>query len=246
MRLSGRSVLVTGGATGIGRATALVVGAEGGLVTVADLNETDGRVTVAEINAAGGRACFVRCDVTDDADGAAAVAAASEFGGGLHVLIQSAGILQGAFQGIDELERAVFERVMDVNLVGTFVMCKHTAPAIEACGGGVILCIASGAGIFGGSSSLAYGASKGAVNGLCMTLENQLRPRGIRVNVVCPGSLDTPLKRQNVRDGATARGEDPDAVLAQTRLGDPTGVARVLAFLASTEADYVQGVIRTR
>lgn len=246
MRLTGRGVLITGGATGIGRAAALRIAAEGAAVAVADLNEADGRATVEEIRAAGGTAFFLRCNVTDEAEVRAAVAAAAEKLGGLRVLVNAAGILQGAFQAVDMLELEVFARVVDVNLTGTFLCCKHAAPAIEAAGGGVILCIASGAGVRGPSSSLAYSASKGGVQGLCYTLERQLQPRGIRVNVVCPGSLDTPLKRQNIRDGAAARGEDPEAVLAATKLGDPDGVARILAFLASHDADYLLGTVFTR
>jgi NAD(P)-dependent dehydrogenase (short-subunit alcohol dehydrogenase family) len=125
-------------------------------------------------------------------------------------------------------------------------MVKSVVPAMRRAGKGTIVLIASGAGVRGGSSSVAYGSSKGAVHGLAMVLEPQLAPHGIRVNDVCPGSLDTPLKRQNVIDGARARGQSADEALAKANLADPIGVARVLAFLASDEADYVRGSVFTR
>lgn len=246
MVLQGRNSLITGGATGIGRAAALRYGQDGARVAIIDLNEEEGQSAVAEIEAAGGEAFFQRVDVREEAEVKQAVAAVEERWGSLQVLVTAAGILQGAFVSIDVFELETFARVLDVNTLGTFLTCKHAAPLIEKSGGGVILCIASGAGIRGGSSSLAYGSSKGAVNGFCMTLENQLTPRGIRVNVVCPGGIDTPLKRQNIRDAATSQGLDPERHLAATKLGDPGKVASILSFLASSEADYVVGPIFTR
>jgi NAD(P)-dependent dehydrogenase (short-subunit alcohol dehydrogenase family) len=246
MRLAGRAALVTGGAQGIGRATALRLAAEGAAVAIADLAEEAGAATAASLRAAGHRALFHRCNVTDETAVRAAVAAAREAFGALHVLVNCAGILEGAFIPVDALEAETFRRVLDVNVAGTFLCCKHAAPLIEASGGGVIVCVASGGGVRGPSSSLAYGASKAAVTGFCLTLEQQLRPRGIRVHVVCPGSLDTAMKRQNIRDGALARGEDPEASLAAARLGDPDDVARILVFLASDDGAGINGPVFTR
>ncbi|MBM3458313.1 MAG: SDR family oxidoreductase [Armatimonadetes bacterium] len=246
MDLTGKAILITGGATGIGRAAALEMAAGGATVVVADLNEVDGRKTVDEIERAGGRARFLLCDVTSEAAVRSTVDAALAWAGKLNVVVTAAGILQGAFLSIEALETATLERVMNVNFLGTFLMCKYAAPVMEASGGGVILCIASGAGVRGPSSSLAYGASKAAVQGLCYTLERQLAPRGIRLNVVCPGSVDTPLKRQNVRDGATSRGQDPEQAVATAGLVDPRGVARILRFAASDAAAYLLGTLFTR
>jgi NAD(P)-dependent dehydrogenase (short-subunit alcohol dehydrogenase family) len=117
---------------------------------------------------------------------------------------------------------------------------------IERAGGGVLLLLASGAGVRGGSSSLVYGASKGGVNGLAMTLTAQLAPRGIRLHVICPGSVDTPMKRDNIRKGALRAGRSPEDAVAASTLADPAGVARVLTFLASRDADFALGTVFTR
>ncbi len=246
MRLGGRVLLITGGAAGIGKAAALRAAREGAAVSILDVSRTEGEVTVREIVEAGGRARFSPGSVTDPDMVENAVRDTVEAFGALHVLITAAGILQGAYRQVEELDPETFARVMEVNVQGTYLSCRYAVPAIEASGGGVVLCVASGAGVQGPSSSLVYGASKAAVHGFCRTLEHQLRPRGIRVNVVCPGTIDTALKRQNVRDGALARGEDPEQALAVAALGDPDGVASILAFLASPEADYLVGTVFTR
>jgi len=243
MRLAGKTALITGGATGIGRATALRFAREGATLAILDVNEAEGRATAV---AAGQPDAFIPCDVTREEAVRAALETVRARGGGLHVLVTAAGILQGAFQAVEALELATYQRVLEVNVLGTFLACKYAVPLLEASGRGVILCISSAGGVSGPSSSLAYGASKAGVHGFCRTLEQQLAPRGIRVNLVCPGSLDTPMKRQNVRDGAAARGEDPEQALAAVQLGDPDGVAKVLALLASDDAEYVVGTLFTR
>lgn len=246
MSLAGKVALVTGGASGIGRATVRRLAAAGARVAIADVDVAAAAVLAEELGCSGGEVVALECDVRDEGSVAAAVARVRETFGTLHILITSAGILQGAFEPVMDLDAATFERVLDVNLRGTFLCCKHAAPLIEASGGGVILCLASAGGVTTPSSSLAYGASKAGVHGFCLTLAGQLRPRGIRVNVVCPGSLDTPMKRQNLRDRARAEGRDPEQTLAETPLGDPDGVSRILAWLASEDADYVEGTLFTR
>ncbi len=129
---------------------------------------------------------------------------------------------------------------------GTFLTVKHAVPHLKRSGGGVILCISSGAGVRGPSSSIAYGTSKAGVHGFVMTLQPRLEPQGIRVHAICPGSINTVLKRENVADGARAAGRDVAQALAAAALGDPMGVAKVLAFLASDDAEYVRGTIFTR
>lgn len=247
MRLQGKVALITGAASGIGRSAAVRFAAEGARVVIVDLDEANGVRTAEELRASGAEALFLRCDATSESEAAAAVSQTAARFGGLDVLLCGAGILEGAYRSVEETSLATFSRVMDVNVLGTFLFCKHAAPALRA-PGGVVLCLASGAGVLGPSSSLAYGASKAGVFGFCRTLERQFEPRGIRVNVVCPGSVDTPMKRRNVLEGARAEGStlSDEEVLAGRPLTAPEDVAAVLAFLASDEARCVSGTIVTR
>jgi NAD(P)-dependent dehydrogenase (short-subunit alcohol dehydrogenase family) len=245
-RLDGKVAVITGGARGIGGATARRFAAEGAKVVVADLLEEEAAETAAAIAAAGGTAHFVRTDVTEEEDCRQLGAAAAERFGRIDAVVTCAGILQGAYKALEDLDLEIFERVLDVNVRGTFLAVKHTVPYIKRSGGGVVLCISSGAGVKGSSSSIAYGTSKAGVHGMVMTLQPRLEPQGIRVHAICPGSIDTPLKRENVADAARAAGRAIPDALANAGLGDPDGVARILAFLASADADFVRGTIFTR
>ena len=245
-RLAGKVALITGGARGIGGATAIRFAAEGASVVIGDQLEAEGAQTVEAIRAAGGQTHAVRVDVTVEEDCRALAAAAAEAFGRLDCVVTCAGILQGAYAALEDLDLEIFERVQDVNVRGTFLAVKHAVPYIKRSGGGVVLCISSGAGVKGSSSSIAYGTSKAGVHGLVMTLQPRLDPQGIRVHAICPGSIDTPLKRENVADAARAAGRAIPEALANAALGDPDGVARVLAFLASDDAAFVRGTIFTR
>jgi NAD(P)-dependent dehydrogenase (short-subunit alcohol dehydrogenase family) len=245
MRLPDKVVIITGAASGIGRATVDVCLEEGARLVLADLPS----FALSALEGLGGPsrpALAVPTDVTKLSACQSLVEAAVERWGRVDAVINCAGILQGGFVPVDELDEETFQRVIAVNLTGSFLMSKAVVPAMKRSGRGVIVLIASGAGVRGGSSSVAYGSSKGGVHGLAMVLEPQLAPHGIRVNDVCPGNLDTPLKRQNVADGARAQGTSPEVALAKADLGDPHGVGRVLAFLASDDAGFVRGSIFTR
>ncbi|HEX2032928.1 MAG TPA: SDR family NAD(P)-dependent oxidoreductase [Chloroflexota bacterium] len=245
-RLAGKVVVVTGGARGIGGATAKRLAAEGAKVVIADILAAEAEETVGAINGSGGEAHFVKTDVTQEEACRAMAEATVERFGRLDVIVTCAGILQGAYQPLEALDVEVFERVQSVNVRGTFLAVKHAVPHIKRSGGGVVLCISSGAGVRSSSSSIAYGTSKAAVHGLVMTLQPRLEPQGIRVHAICPGSIDTALKRENVADAARAAGRAVPEALASAGLGDPDGVAKVIAFLASDEADFVRGTIFTR
>jgi NAD(P)-dependent dehydrogenase (short-subunit alcohol dehydrogenase family) len=248
MHLTNRVVMITGGGRGIGAATARTIAAEGGKVVVGDMLEEEGEQTVAAIRAAGGEAVFRRTDVTKAADCARLVATAVERHGRLDALICCAGILRGAMLQAEALDEATFASVIDVNLKGTFLAVQASLPYLRKAEKPAILLLASEAGVKVPSSSLAYGSSKGGVHGFAMTLEAQLAPHGIRVNCICPSSIATPMRIDNLVDRARAAGRDPEAARAQAvaEAADPAGLARILAFLASPEADYMRGTIFTR
>ena len=248
MRLKDRVVVITGGGRGIGAATAHAVVAEGGKVVIGDMLAAEGEATRDALRAAGGSAVFVKTDVTQEADCLRLARTAVEQHGRLDVLICCAGILQGAMLQAEALDPATFDRVLSVNTKGTFLTVRAALPHLRKAEKPAILLLASEAGTKIPSSSLAYGASKGGVHGFAMTLEAQLAPQGIRVNEICPSSIATPMRIENLVDRARAAGRDPEQARAEAikDAGDPAGVARILAFLASAEADYVRGTIYTR
>ena len=243
--LQDRVIIVTGGASGIGRATVELCAQRGARVVLADLPQSEGAAIANSLTAEGHTVRFAACDVSAESDVENLLAVTSELGR-LNVLIACAGILEGAMAPIEDFETATFDRVLGVNARGMFLCAKH---AVRAMGdmGGVILLLASGAGVTSGSSSYAYGTSKGAVHGLGLVMQGRMGYYPIRVNTVAPGSIATALKLQNVEDVGHAAGvSDAEIRRRQAVLGDPVGVARVLAFLASDEADYVRGTVFTR
>lgn len=247
IRLSDKVAVITGASTGIGAATAIAYAEAGAKVVMGDVNELDGQETLKVIVKNGGVAKFCCTDVTAETEVADLMRTAKETYGRIDTLVTCAGILEGASVRIEDFEAATFDSVLDVNLKGTFFALKHAVPIMGESGGGVILCIASGAGVRGGSSSVAYASSKGGVNGLVMTVEGQVGSH-IRMHTICPGGLATPLKLGQIAQSAKRDGNDPDAAVANAlkSLGDPAGVARILTFLASDEASYIRGQIFTR
>ena len=211
-----------------------------------DINDGAGAATVAEIAAAGGRARYWHADVRRRDEVAAGVAAAVAWlGGGVDVLLHLAGVLQGAAVDLTEFPDAVWDEVIDVNLKGSYLLSKQVAAPMIAAQAGVIVLCSSGAGVSGGSSSFAYGSSKGATHGLSMVLAQRLEPHGIRVHDVCPGSVDTPLKVAQLRAVYRHGGDRAQYEQALRQLIPPQGIAPVFAFLASDEARYVRGSIFT-
>ena len=244
MRLKNKNIVVTGGASGIGQAAARCCAREGARVAVVDLDGKGVERTVREIKQAGGCATGFRADVKAEAQVRDLFDDIGKTFGHLDGLIHAAGILEGALVPVDDFDEVTWDRVIDINLKGSFLSAKYAVPWMENAGKGVIVLIASGAGVKGGSSSVAYGSSKGGVHGLSLVLAAQLGNRKIRVHGVCPGGIETPLKMRVVQKQADAAGRDV-ARLA-TGLGDPEGVGKILSFLVSDDADYVRGTIFTR
>jgi NAD(P)-dependent dehydrogenase (short-subunit alcohol dehydrogenase family) len=242
MSLQNKTILVVGGAAGIGQATARLCAERGATVIVADFNCVAGTATA---QAVGGT--FIQVDVTAEESVQALCAQIAQTHGKLDGLIQTAGILKGAYVDIEALDLATFQQVIDVNTVGSFLAAKYAVPLLKQGEQPVIILISSPA-AYGVSSSYAYAVSKGGVSALGTTMAGKLAPEGIRVNVVFPGGINTEMKRSVIEADARRQGQDPQAALdAQTgTLGDPGGVAKVLAWLVSDEAAYVRGAIHTR
>ena len=230
MRLEGKVAMVTGAASGIGRATARTLAREGAAVMCADINTEGAQETADAIAADGGTAAIVQLDVTDEAAVQAALAATVEELGALHILINDAGI---SGRGSE------YHAVIDVNLNGVYYCLEHGAPLIEQHGGGSIVSLSSIMGLVGGSAP-AYTASKHGVLGLTRTYALTYGGRGVRVNCVNPGYIETPMTEFMLRDDA--RREESIALHPIGRLGKPEDVANAILFLASDDASFVTGV----
>ena len=244
--LQDRITVVTGGATGIGGATSAMYASEGAVSIIIDYNKTEGEAAAQRIRDTGGRAEFHALDVRSAEQTAQVFERIGTTHGHIDTLVCSAGVLMGAYSGIADLEEEAWDTTIDTNLKGTYLTTKYAAPWLRRAEHSVLLLIASGAGVRGGSSSFAYAASKAGIHGMQYNFASDLSTT--RVHVICPGGIATPLKLLNIAQGASARGEDSDAAIKDARksLGDPAGVAKVLTFLASDDGDYVRGTIFTR
>ncbi len=239
-RLAGKVALVTGGASGIGKATAILFGKEGAAVVVHDVKE-EGLATAEEIVAAGGRASFIHGDVTRAADCQAAVQKAVTEFGSIDVLVNNAGIIRRA-SVVDTTEEE-WDRVMAVNVKSVFLLSKAAIPIMARSGGGVIVNTASGWGLDGGRDAASYCASKAAVVNLTRAMAIDHADQNIRVNCVCPGDTDTAMLREEARQ----LGQDVSQFLARSaqrplgRMGRPEEIAQAILFLASDASSYVTG-----
>lgn len=239
-RFTGKSIIVTGAGSGIGRASAKLFAAEGGQVTAADKSEAV-LETVKAITDAGGTAQAVQMDAGSEADVEALVAKAVETYAGLDAAYANAGVSGGA-AGLFEGSVELWTEVLRVNLIGPFLMIKHAAPKMVERGGGAIVCTASVAGIRSGAGGTPYSASKAGVINLVMTAAQQLTGTGVRVNAICPGLIETGMT-QRVFDYAREAGkmDRVGQLNPLKRAGQPEEIARVALFLASDEASYLNG-----
>jgi NAD(P)-dependent dehydrogenase (short-subunit alcohol dehydrogenase family) len=237
--LAGRTVLVSGGGSGIGRATSIRAALEGASVAVVDRHAANADETADAIRAAGGTASAYACDVSDDAQVTRAVAAANDELGRISGVVTAAGIFHGPdLRPAHEVAVADFIAVLQVNLIGTFAIIKHALPHLVD-GGGAIVTIASTAAIRGHGFGAGYTASKGGVDALTRLLAVQYGPSGVRANCICPGGVDTPM---------TAGTFSTPEAIARAKRTVPLGhhaqaedIGDVAVFLLGDDARHVTG-----
>ena len=238
--LAGRTALITGAGSGIGRESALLFAHAGAAVVVCDVSEPAGSETVAAIEAAGGRASFVGADVSQADQVRHAVDRALELTGELHVLFNNAGIFPDGDASPVETSEEVWDRVIDVNLKGVFLGCKFGIPALLRSGGGSIINTASFVAVMGAATSqIAYTASKGGVLAMTREIAVEYARQGIRANALCPGPVNTPLLQEFLSD-PVARARRL-VHIPMGRLAEANEIARAALFLASPDSSYVNG-----
>lgn len=242
-RLSGKVAIVTGGAQGMGRATALLFAREGARVLIGDVDQAEGARAAEEIASSGGTGAFRPCDVSREADVEALVGEAVSRWGRLDTIFNNAGIEQPVTP-TDEVTEALFDRVIGINLKGTFFGCKHAIRAMLRNGGGTIVNNSSVSAFANVGGNVSYASSKGAVMSLTRVLAIEYARRNIRVNAICPGVIDTPMNQRNKE-----RSADPDAVEEKWRAITPLGrmgtgeeIAQTVLYLASDQSSFTTGV----
>lgn len=239
---SGRTVLITGGTSGIGLSAAEQFVRQGAAVVLAGRSAARGKAALARLVELGGRSAFISTDVRNEAQVKNLVAETLATFDRLDVVVNAAGVISRIL--LTEMEQPDWDRILDTNLRGVYLVCKHALSAMLEQGHGAIVNVASYLGAFGArETSPAYGASKAGVVALTRSLALQVGSQGVRVNAVCPAFVITPLNEHIIRDA-------PDPIAKETemarpyplgRLGRPEDVAAAILFLASDEASWITG-----
>lgn len=241
-RLENKVALITGAGDGIGRAAAVLFAREGARVAIAELRPELGRGTEKEVTAAGGEAIFIETDVTDDGQAARAVEATVKRFGKLDVLYNCAGGSVAEDKPVTDVDLAVWDFTMALDLKGTLLLCRHAIPAIIQAGGGSVINMSSLAALKGVPTHV-YSAAKGGVISLTKSLAAVYAGRGVRTNAICPGFVLS----SRVKGRFGAGGESSVIELTRKRypfgVGEPIDIAQIALFLASNESRMVNGAI---
>jgi len=239
MTLDGKIALITGAASGIGRASAVILAEQGASLILSDVNVEGGEDTADRVIKGGGQAIFTRCDVSKSADVEAMVKMGVEKFGGLDIAVNNAGIAR-LQTPIDKIEEDQWDAIMNINLKGVWLCMKYEIPAMLERGGGSIINVASLAGLVGTPYGSDYGASKHGVIGLTKSAALEYVRQGIRVNAVCPGFIDTPMVEavieQNPKMDAMTRKWSP-----MRRRGTVDEIANAVLYLAGDTSSFVNG-----
>ena len=236
-RLEDKVAIITGGATGMGRAASLLFAREGAKVVVADRNVPEGQKTVALVGEMGGVALFVETDVSKSALVSDMVEQTIQRFGKLDVLVNNAGILIRT-PPLAEVSELVWDLTLNTNIRGVFLCTKYAIPHMVGRGGAIVN-VSSGAGIHPTTHAVPYGVSKAGVIQITLTTSTQYAPQGVRCNVIVPGPIDTPQAR-----GSTGSAEEFDLIpsrVALGRVGTPQDIASLMLFLASEESSFISG-----
>ncbi len=239
--LQSKVALVTGGASGIGQATALLFAREGASIVLVDLNEIEGKRVAEEISGIGGEAKFLQADVSRAEDCRSVVDNAMSAFGGINILFNNAGIIRRAT--VVELPEEDWDRVMEVNVKSIYLMSRLVIPIMARSGGGCIINTASGWGLTGGAKAAVYCASKGAVVLLTKAMALDHGSQNIRVNCICPGDTDTSLLRKEAQQLGEPTGRFLAAAARRPlgRIGTPEEIAQAALYLASEASSFVTG-----
>lgn len=239
--LANKVALITGGASGIGRATAILFAQEGAAVAIIDINAELGESAVREIVSTGGQAIFIHCNVASADDCREAVEKTVATFGRLDILFNNAGIVRRA--DVVNTSEGEWDKVMAVNVKSVFLMSKFSIPYMEKSGSGSIINMSSGWGLRGGKNAVSYCASKGAVTNMTRAMAIDHGRQNIRVNAICPGDTDTPMLREEARQ----LNQTEEYFLADAanrplqRYAQPIEIAQAVLYLASDAASYVTG-----
>ena len=245
--LTNKNILITGAATGMGRASALEAAKHGANIAIVDINSEGLKEVSDKLNSMDANFKSFTMDVTSINESEKKIEQIEGwFDGGINCLVHFAGALEGSVVDIDELTPETWHRIININLNGTYNVTRSVAKFMKKRKSGVILLTSSGAGVNGPGSSAPYSSSKGGTHGLTLHLQHYLSVNGIRIHDILPGNIRSPLKEGQLNEALKNTGNKEEFVSQDNDLGNPEGVAKIVAFVISDDADYLRGSIITR